>query len=81
MKTYFEIQEVSELLDVPQSTIRYYCNEFSCYLSLKRGSKNQRKFKAADIGKLDEIIKLSGPLKLEGIRQWINGEIEIKFNG
>lgn len=52
-KSYYKISEVSELLDVPASTLRYWEKEFPT-LSPKRSVAGQRIFSVDDV----EICKL-----------------------
>lgn len=52
-KTYYKIGEVSELLDVPISTLRYWESEFSV-LNPLRTEKGTRKYRHEDV----EVCKM-----------------------
>lgn len=80
-KIYFGIQEVSDRLNIPISTLRYYDNEFEI-LKLKKNSRGERFFNAENI----ELVKLIYHLvhekgyTVEGARKKllknINGEFD-----
>lgn len=53
-KLYYKIKEVAELLDVPQSTLRYWETEFK-ELRPKRSTHNQRFYTPKDIELLQII--------------------------
>ena len=52
-KKYYRISEVADILGLPQSTLRFWENEFTI-IKPKRNEKNRRLYTAADI----EIIRL-----------------------
>lgn len=63
-KLYYKIKDVSEMLDIPQTTLRFWEKEFpEC--SPRRSSTNIRYYTIADIEKLKIIRYL---LKDEGLR-------------
>ncbi len=62
-KLYYPIGEVSEMLDLPISTIRFWENEFDILKPMKN-KKGNRMFTAADIKNLKIIQRL---LKEEGM--------------
>ena len=69
-KKYYKIGDVSELLDLPQSTLRFWEREFS-ELRPHRSVKGIRKYTPADIDVLKVIkflIKDKG-LTIEGARE------------
>ena len=77
MKTYYTISEVSEIIKLPKSTIRYYSNEFSSSFTPK--NKYQRKYTNGDIGTLIEIAELSRVCNHVGINEVLQGKIKIEF--
>lgn len=60
LKKYYSIKEVSEMLGIPDSTLRYWEKEFK-EISPKKNSKGIRHYTAADI----EQIKLVNHLVKE----------------
>ncbi|NSW95624.1 MAG: MerR family transcriptional regulator [Bacteroidales bacterium] len=62
-KLYYSIGEVSRMLDVPVSTIRFWENEFDVLKPMKN-KKGNRMFTASDLKKLKIIHHL---LKEEGM--------------
>lgn len=67
-KLFYSIGEVSELLQVNTSAVRYWTNEFSKFLKPKRNAKGNRLYTAEDIEVLKQIlflVKVQG-LTLEG---------------
>lgn len=69
-KKYYKISEVSEILGVPASTIRYWENEFP-EISPFRSVSNQRYYTPEDIEALRIIyflLKIKG-LKLEAAKE------------
>lgn len=48
LKKYYSIKEVSEMLDIPDSTLRYWEKEFK-EISPKKNSKGIRQYTASDI--------------------------------
>lgn len=62
-KLYYSIGEVSEMLDVPVSTVRFWENEFDILKPMKN-KKGNRLFTPADIKNLNIIHHL---LKEEGM--------------
>lgn len=63
-KKYYKIKEVSEILDIPQSTLRFWEKEFPC-CAPKRSKTNIRYYTPADIEQLRIIHYL---LKIKGVR-------------
>lgn len=69
-KKYYKISDVSELLGVPASTLRYWETEFP-ELTPKRSRSNQRYYTPEDITQLRVIhylIKVKG-LRLEAAKE------------
>ena len=69
-KQYYKIKEVSEILDVPQSTLRFWEKEFPMIKPI-RSSHNIRYYRPQDIEQLRIIhylIKDKG-LKIEAARE------------
>ena len=60
LKKYYSIKEVSEMLEIPESTLRYWEKEFK-EISPKKNAKGIRHYTAADI----EQIKLVNHLVKE----------------
>ncbi|MBK8620302.1 MAG: MerR family transcriptional regulator [Saprospiraceae bacterium] len=56
-KLYFTIGEVSDILQIPASMIRYWENEFDV-LKPHKNSKGDRRYTKSDIGKLQNIYHL-----------------------
>ncbi len=76
----YTIGEASDETGLPESTIRYYDQEFSDYLSIERGKNNQRIFTEENLKDLEYIRYL---LKREGltvaeVREKFAGENEFK---
>lgn len=69
-KSYYKIKEVSEMLGVQQSTLRFWEKEFSC-LNPRRSSTNVRYYTPADIETLRIISYLvrDRGLKLEAAKE------------
>lgn len=63
-KKYYKIKDVSELLDVPASTLRYWESEFK-EISPRRSKTNRRHYSPADIKVLRMINYL---VKIKGLR-------------
>jgi UDP-N-acetylglucosamine 4,6-dehydratase len=54
----FRIQEVSEKLEVPRSTVRFWEKEFSEFLRPKRTDGRQRRYSEEDVAHLMQIKKI-----------------------
>lgn len=70
-KQYYKIKEVAEILNVPQSTLRFWEKEFSTQLKPKRSNSNIRYYRPQDIELLKIIhylVKERG-LKIEAARE------------
>ena len=63
-KQYYKIRDVSQLLDVPASTLRYWESEFP-EIAPRRSRTNQRYYKPEDIRILRMIHYL---VKVKGLR-------------
>lgn len=73
-KKYYRIGDVAEMLDLPQSTIRFWEKEFN-HLKPKRNHGNTRLYTPADIEKLrivKYLIKDKG-LTIDGARDHLRG--------
>lgn len=69
-KLYYKISEVSELLGVPASTLRYWEQEFSG-IRPKRSNSNQRYYRPEDLRRLQMInylVRTKG-LRIEAAKQ------------
>lgn len=74
-KLYYSIGEVSEMMGVSKSLIRYWENEFD-FLSPRKNKKGDRRFTKENIQQLlviHELVKERG-FTLEGARQEIKSE-------
>ena len=74
-KSYYKIKEVAEFIDVPQSTLRFWEQEFAV-LKPRRSAAGQRYYTPVDIETL-EIIKFlvhTKGLKIEAAKE------ELKHN-
>lgn len=72
-KQYYKIKEVSEMLGVPQSTLRFWEKEFPQMLNPMRSSKNLRYYRPKDIENVKIIrflIKDKG-LKIEAAKAYL----------
>ena len=56
-KLYYSMGEITEMLDVEPSVIRYWCSQFSC-LQPKRNAKGNRMFSPKDVERLKRIHHL-----------------------
>ena len=54
---YYSTSQVAQMLDIPDSTVRYYTKVFDPILNIEIYNK-QRKYKQADIDKLKFIVEL-----------------------
>lgn len=81
-KTYYSISEVSEILNVPQHTLRFWEKEFPQQLKPKYSSGGTRRYTQADIDavRLISFLTKEQHLTIEGARQRIasNGKEEEK---
>jgi DNA-binding transcriptional MerR regulator len=82
-KLYYSIGEVSRMLDVPVSTIRFWENEFDILKPMKN-KKGNRMFTASDIKNLTIIHKLlkEEGMTMAGVKKKLTGkwdETEYKF--
>ena len=70
-KLYHSIGEVSRLLGVETTTLRYWEKEFDFFLSPRKTQKGTRYYKDEDIEKIRLIIYLRNEkrLSIEGIRK------------
>jgi len=76
-KLYYSIGEVSEILDVPVSTVRFWENEFDILKPLKN-KKGNRMFTAADLKNLriiHHLLKEEG-MTLMGVKRKLSGKWE-----
>ncbi|MBD5232001.1 MAG: MerR family transcriptional regulator [Muribaculaceae bacterium] len=72
-KQYYKIKEVAEILEVPQSTVRFWEKEFPTQVKPTRNAHNLRYYRPSDIEKLRIIkylIKDKG-LKIEAARTYL----------
>lgn len=70
-KEYYKIREVAEILNVPQSTLRFWEKEFASKLKPMRTPHNIRYYRPKDIETLRIIhflVKVKG-LKIEAARE------------
>ena len=56
-KIYYSMGEITEMLDVEPTAIRYWCSQFSC-LRPKRNAKGNRMFTKQDVERLKRIHHL-----------------------
>ena len=70
-KIYYTIGEVSQMLGIETSTIRYWEKEFDFFISPRKNAKGTRYYKKDDIEKLRMIVYLRNEkgLGIEGIRK------------
>ena len=74
-KLYYSIGEVSRMLDVPISTVRFWENEFSILKPMKN-KKGNRMLTARDIKNLliiHRLVKEEG-MTLAGVKRKLNGK-------
>ncbi|MCQ2056760.1 MAG: MerR family transcriptional regulator [Bacteroidaceae bacterium] len=57
LKKYYSIKEVSEMLDIPESTLRYWEKEFK-QISPKKNSKGIRQYTVQDIEQVKSVFHL-----------------------
>lgn len=70
-KKYYKISEVAEMLDVPQTTLRFWEKEFATVLKPMRSPHNIRYYRPKDIETLRIIhylIKVKG-LKIDAAKE------------
>ena len=70
-KLYCSIGEVSRLLGIETTTLRYWEKEFDFFLSPRKTQKGTRYYKEEDVEKIRTIVYLRNEKKLsiEGIRK------------
>ena len=74
-KLYYSIGEVSDMLDVPVSTVRFWENEFDILKPMKN-KKGNRMFTASDIKNLKiihHLVKEEG-MTLSGVKKKLSGK-------
>lgn len=82
-KLYYSIGEVSRMLDVPVSTVRFWENEFDILKPMKN-KKGNRMFTSSDVKNLTiiyHLLKEEG-MTLSGVKRKLNGhwdEADKKF--
>jgi DNA-binding transcriptional MerR regulator len=82
-KLYYSIGEVSRMLDVPVSTVRFWENEFDILKPMKN-KKGNRMFTATDVknlGIIHRLLKEEG-MTMAGVRKKLTGtwdEADHKF--
>lgn len=74
-KLYYSIGEVSRLLDVPVSTVRFWENEFDILKPMKN-KKGNRMFTATDLRNLQIIHRLlkDEGMTIQGVRKKLGGK-------
>lgn len=79
MKKYYSISEVSEIIDEPKSTIRYWQKALD--INLKKDS-HFRRFTVGELKLFKTIKRLSrtGWFTLEGIKAIIEGQLQTNIN-
>jgi DNA-binding transcriptional MerR regulator len=82
-KLYYSIGEVSRMLNVPVSTVRFWENEFEVLKPMKN-KKGNRMFTATDLKNLMIIHKLlkDERMTIEGVKMKLKGkrqEVEYKY--
>ncbi|HLN56213.1 MAG TPA: MerR family transcriptional regulator [Bacteroidales bacterium] len=76
-KLYYSIGEVSEILDVPVSTVRFWDNEFDILKPMKN-KKGNRLFTQNDMKNLKiihHLLKEEG-MTLSGVKKRLSGKFE-----
>ncbi|MGE5418976.1 MAG: MerR family transcriptional regulator [Chloroflexota bacterium] len=76
-KLYYSIGEVSEILDVPVSTVRFWDNEFDILKPMKN-KKGNRLFTQSDMKNLKiihHLLKEEG-MTLSGVKKRLSGKFE-----
>lgn len=76
-KLYYSIGEVSRMLDVPVSTVRFWENEFDILKPMKN-KKGNRMFTASDLKNLMIIQRLTREegMTLAGVKKKLDGRWE-----
>jgi DNA-binding transcriptional MerR regulator len=76
-KLYYSIGEVSRILDVPVSTVRFWENEFDILKPMKN-KKGNRMFTSGDLKNLQIIHHLlkEERMTMEGVRKKLSGKWE-----
>ena len=60
LKKYYSIKEVSEMLDIPESTLRYWEKEFK-EIKPKKNAKGIRHYTVDDIEQIKKVFTLKVP--------------------
>ena len=76
-KLYYSIGEVSKMLNVPISTVRFWENEFEILKPMKN-KKGNRMFTASDVKNLQIIHRLlkDEGMTIQGVRKKLGGKWE-----
>jgi DNA-binding transcriptional MerR regulator len=76
-KLYYSIGEVSRMLNVPVSTVRFWENEFEILKPMKN-KKGNRMFTATDVKNLQIIHRLlkEEGMTIQGVRKKLGGKWE-----
>ena len=72
-KQYYKIKEVSEILGIPQSTLRFWEKEFPQFICPRRSSKNLRYYRPSvieNVRKVQYLIKDKG-LKIDAAKAYL----------
>ena len=75
LKTYYSIKEVSEMFDLPESTLRYWEQEFTFLRPKTTGSAKIRQYQEKD---LEQIRLIHNLVKVRGFKIAAAREILVK---
>ena len=75
LKTYYSIKEVSEMFDLPESTLRYWEQEFTFLRPKTTGSAKIRQYQEKD---LEQIRLIHNLVKVSGFKIAAAREILVK---
>lgn len=78
LKRYYSIKEVAEMLDIPESTLRYWEKEFK-QIAPKKSSKGIRQYTAQDIEQIRKVNHLvkEKSLTIKGAKSQLDKKVPV----
>ncbi len=79
----YGIAEISEKLKLPDTTVRYYEQQFAEFLEVRRSSGNRRLFTESDLRLLTEVVRLKRKerMSLGSIRDYLRSRTVVAVAG
>lgn len=78
LKRYYSIKEVADMLDIPESTLRYWEKEFK-QIAPKKNSKGIRQYTAQDIEQIRKVNHLvkEKSLTIKGAKSQLDKNVPV----